>query len=458
MPLVWLPAALSLALLGAGPASRAPIDAGLQALHAGDYRGAIAEFRRAADADPASPDPVYMLLFSRWSQRAFEAGEDAKADPVFDSAYDELMKVANARLAKTPNDAEALAALGGGQVLRAQVEALRGNYFRAGREARQGKKALEKALAIAPSLETALFPMGALNYYADRVPLIVKGLRPFLFIPGGNVALGLQQIRSVADGNGRFQTEARLLFGILCADRYQQRYQEAVAQFERAVEASPDSPVVRAALASIQLRLGEDRDAETSFQDGLQRASGDGPERGRQRRWLWLGAAEARLMGWRLAEAEDALRKAAAEPVENTSSLERARRRLDDELRLKREALPGFAGTGAPTRQQAEDATKAVPGSAAAWMLLGCRRLDAGDAMGARQALDKAASVLGADAPAWLEGSVALLHGDAEAALGRTRQAHSDWERAAGIKRFRNAERARMKLQDPGEGSEICVP
>jgi hypothetical protein len=63
-----------------------------------------------------------------------------------------------------------------------------------------------------------------------------------------------------------------------------------------------------------------------------------------------------------------------------------------------------------------------------------------------------------ADAPAWLEGGVMLLHGDAEAALGRARQAHADWDRAAGIKRFRNVERARMKLQDPGEGSEICVP
>ncbi|HET8948373.1 MAG TPA: tetratricopeptide repeat protein [Candidatus Polarisedimenticolia bacterium] len=458
MPRLALSAALSLALLGAAAASRPPLDAGLQAMHAGDYRGAIAEFRRAADADPASPDPVYMLLFSRWSQRAFEEGEDAKADPVFDSAYDELLRVANARLAKMPNDAEALAAIGGAQVLRAQVEALRGNFFRAGREARQGKKALEKALAISPSLETALFPLGALNYYADRVPLIVKGLRPFLFIPGGDVPLGLKQIRSVADGNGRFRTEARLLFGLLCADRYQQRYREAVAQFERAVEASPDSPVVRAALASIQLKLGEDRAAETSFQDGLQRAGGDGAERGRQRRWLWLGTAEARLMGWRLSEAEEALRKAAAEPVENTSSLERARRRLDEEMRLKREVLPGFQGTGEPTREQAEEAARAVPGSASAWLLLGARRLDAGDATGARQALDQARSILPADAPAWLEGGVTLLHGDAEAALGRGKQAHSDWERAAGIKRFRNAERARMKLQDPGEGSEICVP
>ena len=451
-------AVLPVAFVASGAASRAPLDAGLQAMHAGDYRGAIVEFRRAADADPGSPDPVYLLLFSRWSQRAFEEGEDAKADPVFDAAYDELVRVANARLAQAPADSEALAALGGGQVLRAQVEALRGNYFRAGREARQGKKALEKALAITPSLETALFPMGALNYYADRVPLLVKGLRSLLFIPGGDVHLGLRQIRQVAEGNGRFQIEARLLFGILCADKYQQRYREAVRHFERAVEQSPDSPVVRAALASIQMRLGDDRAAETEFQEGLKRAAGGGDERARQRRWMWLGTAEARLMSWRLQEAEEALRSATAETVENTASLDRARRRLDEELRLKREAFPDFRGAGSPTRDQAEAAVRAVPGSAAAWMLAGARRLEAGEAMEARQALDQATALLHSDAPAWLSGGVTLLHGSAEAALGRTRQAHGDWDRAAGVKRFRNAERARLLLGDPGDGSEICVP
>lgn len=450
---------LPLALLTSGAATRAPLDAGLQAMHAGDYRSAIVEFRRAAESDPGSPDPVYLMLFSRWSQRAFEEGEDAKADPVFDAAYDELVRVAGDRLAQSPKDADALAALGGGQVLRAQVEALRGNYFRAGREARQGKKALERALAIAPSLETALFPMGALNYYADRVPLIIKGIRPLLLIPGGDVDLGLRQIKEVADGNGRFQIEARLLLGLLCADRYQKRYQEAVRHFERAVEASPDSPVVRAALGALWLRLGNDRAAEEAFQEGIKRTSGVGIERARQRRWLWLGTAEARLMGWRLAEAEAALAKSSEEAAtESSSGLDRARRRIEEELRVKRTAFPASPAHATPSREEAEAVTRAQAGSAPAWMLLGQRRLEAGDAAGAKQALDRAASLVHSDAPVWLAGGVALLHGEAEAALGRTRQAHADWERVSGMRRFRNTERARMLLGEPGAGSEICAP
>src|SRR5262245_30853620 len=458
MRIAPLAAGLPLALLTAGSAARAPLDAGLQALHVGDYRSAIVEFRRAADSDPGAPGPVFLVRFSGWSQRAFEEGEDTKTDPVFDAAYDELVRVAEARLARSPKDANALAALGGGQVLRAQVEAVRGNYFRAGREARQGKKALEKALAIAPSLETALFPMGALNYYADRVPLLIKGIRPLLFIPGGDVDLGLRQIKEVADGNGRFQIEARLLFGLLCADRYQKRYAEAVRHFERAAADSPDSPVVRAALGSLWLRLGDDRAAETAFQEGLKRATGVGVERARQRRWLWLGTAEARVMGWRLSEADAALQKSNEEAVSDPSSgLDRVRRRIEEEVRQKRAAFPSVNG-GAPSREQAEAATRSEASSPVGWMLLGQRRLESGDAAGAKQALDRAASLLRSDAPAWMQGGVPLLHGSAESSLGRTRQARADWDRAAGVRRYRNAEQARMLLGDPGDGSEICVP
>ena len=459
MRIAPLAVGLPIALLSAGSAARAPLDAGLQALHVGDYRSAIVEFRRAADSDPGAPDPVYLLLFSRWSQRAFEEGEDTKTDPVFDAAYDELVRVAEARLAQSPKDADTLAALGGGQVLRAQVEAVRGNYFRAGREARQGKKALERALAISPSLETALFPMGALNYYADRVPLLIKGIRPLLFIPGGDSDLGLRQIKEVADRNGRFQVEARLLFGILCADRYQKRYAEAVRHFERAAADSPESPVVRAALGSLWLRIGDDRAAEAAFQDGLELATGVGIERARQRRWLWLGVAEARVMGWRLSDAEAALQKSGEEAVsESNAALDRARRRIEEEVRQKRAAFPAVTGSGAPSREQAEAAAKADASSPVAWMLVGQRRLEAADVSGAKRALDQAAGLLRSDAPAWLQGSLALLQGRAESALGRTRQAHAAWDRAAGVRRFRNAEQARLLMGEPGAGSEICVP
>src|SRR5262245_55766602 len=159
----------------AGPA--AAITTGLQALHRGEYRRALDDFKRAADADPGAPGPLFYPVFARWWQNLFADGPSGAPESAFDEAYAAAVQVAEARLEKSAGDADALATLGASRILRAHVEAMRGNYWRSGQEARRGKKALEQALAIDPAREPALFGMGALNYYADRVPLIVKGMR-----------------------------------------------------------------------------------------------------------------------------------------------------------------------------------------------------------------------------------------------------------------------------------------
>ena len=447
------------ALLGAAPAA-APqaLEIGLQAMHRGDYLGAAAEFKRAAMDAPDSPDPLFLLLFSRWSEAVFEDNDAAAPDPGFDEAYQDLVRVTGDRLSRDPKDAASLAAIGGGQVLRAHIEALRGNYWRAGQEARHGKRSLEAALSVDPRLETALFPMGALNYYADRLPLVVRGLRTILFIPGGDAPLGLKQIRGVAEDGSRFRVEGRLLFGMLCADRYQRRYRDALRHLERARDEAPDSPIVRAALASLRMRLGLDAEAESEFNAGLGLASGDGVEKARQRRWLWLGVAETRLALWNLAGADAALHAAAAEGAVDSPGLNRAARRLEGELRERLAAVPALHTAGDVTMAMAEAAIAARPDVPAGYLLKARLLLDAGNAAAAAESLSGARAAASSDAPAWVKGSIELLSGMADAALGRTKAARSHWEKAAAVRRFRESEQARLLLDQPGPDSAVCVP
>jgi tetratricopeptide (TPR) repeat protein len=454
-----MPLLAATALAGAGPsAAPATIETGLAALHRGDYVSAATEFKRAASEIPDSPDPRFLLLFSRWSQAVFEDNDAAAPDPGFDEAYQELARVTGERLSTNPKDAPALAALGGGQVLRAHMEAMRGNYWRAGQEARHGKKSLESALSLDPRLETALFPMGALNYYADRLPLVVRGLRTLLFIPGGDALLGLKQIRGVADEGSRFRVEGRLLFGMLCADRYQRRYREALRHLERARDEAPSSPIVLAALASLKMRLGQDDGAEDDFNAAVALASGEGEEKARQRRWLWLGVAETRLARWNLSGADMALHAAAAETGTGSPGLDRAARRLEGELRERLAAVPALHTAADVTLAMAEAAIAARPDGPAAYLLKAKLLLDAGDATGANASLARARDTAGADAPAWVKGSIELLSGMADAALGRPKTAHAHWDKAAGVRRFRESEQARMLLDQPGPDSAICTP
>jgi hypothetical protein len=57
-----------------------------------------------------------------------------------------------------------------------------------------------------------------------------------------------------------------------------------------------------------------------------------------------------------------------------------------------------------------------------------------------------------------MKGTIELLSGMADAALGRTKAAHAHWEKAAAVRRFRESEQARLLLDQPGPDSAICTP
>jgi tetratricopeptide (TPR) repeat protein len=443
----------------AGPA----IDAGLKALHRGDYRRAFDEFKRVADAAPGAPEPLFYPVFGRWWQYVFTDGSGARPDGAFDQAFEQARAAATARLDAQAGDVGALGALGGAEVLKAHVEAIRGNYWRSGQEARRGKKALEQALAKSPDDPTALFPMGALNYYADRLPLVVRGLRVLFFIPGGDAALGLRQIRSVADGSGTLRIEGRLLFGLVCGDKYQMAYDDALGHLDQALRESGGSAIVRAAIGDLQIRLGRPSAAVATLRAGLTETLPDGLEGARQRRWLRIGIVEALAGDWRQADAEQELTRARAESETVSEGLGKSEARIVGELAARRQALPFWNGDeadrrpGSPARAALDRAIESRPEAPIPRLLKARLALDEGDAQGAAALLEPAVAAITTDTPAWIDGSLELLLGRALRARGDARGARNHLERAAAVRRFRMAEQARFELGTKGEDAGICA-
>jgi len=433
------------------PVGEGAIAAGLQAMHRGEYRRALDDFKRAADALPGSPGPLFYPVFARWWQGLFADGPAGRPDSAFDDAYATAVNVSAARLDEIPRDVDALATLGGTQILRAHVEAVRGNYWRAGQEARRGKKALEQALAIDPAREPALFAMGALNYYADRVPLIVKGIRVFFFMPGGDAPLGLTQIRKVADGGGPLRTDGRLLLGMVCSDRYQHAYDDALAHLRQALDETGGSSLIRAAIGDLQIRLARYDAAATTLAGGLAEAGGDGIEASRQRRWLALGLAEALAGDWRLDEAEAAIARASGEEAPASEGLQRAERRLRAEIAGRRAALTE------PPAGPADDNGDGDGRAAAGRLLAGRRLMAAGRAAEALPILEAAHDLLPREPPPWLAGSIHLELGLALKRSGDPAAAHGHFDKAIATRRFRAADRARLELGKKGEDAALCA-
>jgi hypothetical protein len=89
-----------------------------------------------------------------------------------------------------------------------QWRVLRGQRLAAARDARNIKAALERALAIDPSLHDAHFGIGLYQYYADVAPAALKALRWLLLLPGGDREKGLQQMLRARDEGELLRDEA----------------------------------------------------------------------------------------------------------------------------------------------------------------------------------------------------------------------------------------------------------
>jgi hypothetical protein len=95
---------------------------------------------------------------------------------------------------REPNRGEAWFYLAGSYAPLVQWRILRGERLAAAREGKKIKDALERALALDPSLDDAYFGIGLYHYYADVAPAAAKLLRWLLLLPGGDRVNGLREM------------------------------------------------------------------------------------------------------------------------------------------------------------------------------------------------------------------------------------------------------------------------
>ncbi len=415
------------------------IRAGLGDLHQGLYGHAEERFRAAARAAPADPEPLLFVAFTHWWRIVLEHRGRTEGYEPFLRAIDDTVRTGEGRLDTAPGDRRAQAAVGAAHILRSHVEAMRKNFFQAAQEARRGKKLLESSLESNPGMSAALFPLGALNYYADRVPLLVKGLRFILFLPGGDADLGLSQLHRVAASDDYFRTDARLLLGLICASPEERCYAAGQAHLRKALEENPHSPLIAGAIGDLEVRLGEYGQAVRTFEESLSAMAGErDPERGRQRRWLRMALAEACVADWSLDRAADLLKEDGADPVELPAAFNKYRGRVQGELTAKR-AIAIAAMNGNP------GASGPIVNTLAARFLKGRALFIDGRFREAGEALEGAAQDMDASPP-WLRGWTELYLGLSETRLGNGREARGHFKRASDVKRFRSAERGLWEL------------
>jgi tetratricopeptide (TPR) repeat protein len=251
--LVAAPATLHAAALTDGPRLAAIYDAIL------DARFVDAEAR----LDPCAPAPESACLalkaVSLWWQILLNP-ESRLLDARFEAAATAAIRSADAWTRRESGRAEAWFYYAGARAPLVQWRVLRGERLAAAREGARIKEALERALALDPSLMDAYFGIGLYHYYADVAPAAARMLRWLLLLPGGDREQGLEEMLKARGGGELLQGEAdyQLHFIYLWYENDPHRALELITGLDARY---PGNPVFLERIAAIQADYLKDQRA-----------------------------------------------------------------------------------------------------------------------------------------------------------------------------------------------------
>jgi hypothetical protein len=168
--------------------------------------------------------------------------DNRSLDAAFLSAVNTAITEAERFAAAEPKRAEAWFYVGAAYGARAQFRVYRVERLGAARDGKRIKAALEKALALDPSMHDAEFGIGMYRYYAGVAPAIFKFLRFLLLLPGGDREGGLAQLERASRlgllvrGEAEFQIQVLYIW-------YEHKSTEALAIVRGLQQRYPHNPL-----------------------------------------------------------------------------------------------------------------------------------------------------------------------------------------------------------------------
>lgn len=164
---------------------------------------------------------------------------------------------------------------GWAHLFRAQMHTLCGAYWSAGRQAKAGKRDLDRALELDPGNPDAEGVLGTYLYFADVLPGIVKFARTLVRVPGGDRERGLELLRRSANSRAYGRLDSRALIAVI-QFAFDGDFAAATRDFEALAAEYPENPRLLEPLAVLDvLRPGMPGAARVETVVALQRNSSE---------------------------------------------------------------------------------------------------------------------------------------------------------------------------------------
>jgi tetratricopeptide (TPR) repeat protein len=220
--------------------------------------------------------------------------------------------LAEARVQKAPNDAEAQYELGAALGLDASYTAtIEGRVMGAFSAARRAYNAHERVLDLAPARKDAALVVGTYRYLVANLSMPARWMAYMVGFGGGR-ELGIQMIEQAANyTNG---TEAK--FALVLIYNREKQYDKAVAVLQNLQATYPRNRLLWLEAGATLLRAGRAREADIMLTAGLDKLAKDSRVRmgGEEGLWYFKRGA-ARVMLKRNADAHADLARAVAAPA-----------------------------------------------------------------------------------------------------------------------------------------------
>jgi hypothetical protein len=190
-----------------------------------------------------------LASLSLWWQIQLDP-DSRRLDAKFLTTVNAAIAEAERFAAAEPRRAEAWFYVGAAYGARAQFRVHRVERVAAARDGKRIKEALERALALDPSMHDAEFGVGMYRYYAGVAPALFRFLRFLLLLPGGDREGGLQQLERAGTQGLLVRDEAQFQIHVIYL-WYEKKWPQALAIVRELQVKYPRNPLFRQIEAEI---------------------------------------------------------------------------------------------------------------------------------------------------------------------------------------------------------------
>lgn len=267
---------------------------GLDLLMNGDPDGALQVFQTIQQNDPESPLGDLLVADALWWKIYFASGnlidpdvfdvvntQTTPYDKQFNTLVGSVIRKAEARMRAGRDVPRNELYLGMAYGLQARLLGMRGQDLPTARAGKKMRATLLQALKDDPQLNDAYLGVGIYNYFVDTLPAIVKIIRWFIGLPGGDRQTGLDQIERAATQGDLARGEAKFYLAKDFSRPYEGQYQKSLQLFQELAREYPNNQLWKILVGSLQIRLGRMAEGEALYRQVLKETAGETSEAGR---------------------------------------------------------------------------------------------------------------------------------------------------------------------------------